>query len=536
MDRIIKIISENIKKINIRLYYTNYGLTVLYYILIIVLLYNTGIVSDDYTFIYGQKQYSNFLDSLIHGEQYLARPVFRYFFSIFYYFIDLNNFNLIDYLKIAQIVLIFYMVTKFFSIFVNHSSAMLISFLFIFFPSHDSTTYWYLEVSLSISIGLYLYAYYLIENHKIVIACVCSILASFVSYGSPPMGISLFILCILRKSYKKGFLLYLPNLLYTIYFIYVSNYLNQDVRRIASDTHVLTIIKQYLLQVFSFFDAVVGPSFLLKIYYSILENNIFSIMLFIIFFIIFILCTKSKKLDKDKINKNLIITLTFVILLSFGIFSFTGGYPQLAFNLGNRTTVYSSLLITYLLVTFPMSNRLRNVILIVLFIAIGGISLHWKHWNNHQNNIIQNIRNNDDLMYHNPQNRVFVTGNQYSKMGPFSHIEFLSENHVLISIFNLVGHEHFNFADNNVKVLDKRYTYRNGTLYDNKNPNLFYSIPDTVFIYESDKDRLIKLPSLELNGYIDQIPIAKRHWIQMINNEKINKLILKLMPRLKYIF
>tara|TARA_B100000686_G_scaffold14843_1_gene14084 strand:- start:81 stop:1622 length:1542 start_codon:yes stop_codon:yes gene_type:complete len=511
-------------------------LVFLYIGAIIVLLYNTGIVSDDFTFIKLENQFSNIFDNLINGEKYLARPVFRYLFSVFYYFVDINEFILIDYLKILQIISIFYMVTKFFSIFIGQSSAMLISFLFIFFPTHDSTTYWYLEVSLSLSIGLYLYAYYLAENNRIIIACVCSFLASFVSYGSPPIAIALFILCILKNSYIKGLTLYLPNLVYTFYFIYVSKYLNQDVQRIDSDIHISSLIKQYLLQFFTFIDAVLGPSFFLKIYYSILENGIASILLAIIFITIYVSFTKFKEHKKVQIDKNLIITLVFLILLSFGIFSFTGGYPQLAFNLGNRTTIYSSLLISYLIVAFPMPKTVRDVILFILIFSIMGISSHWKQWNRHQINIIENIKNNEALAIYDSKNRIYVTGNKYSKMGPFSHIEFLSENHVIISIFNLVGHRLFDFTNDNLKVLSRRYEYRNETLYDNKYPHLSYATADTIVIYESDNDRLINLPLSALNNYIDNLPEQKRHWIQMIDNKKINSLILKLMPRLKYSF
>ena len=123
-----------------------------------------------------------------------------------------------------------------------------------------------------------------------------------------------------------------------------------------------------------------------------------------------------------------------------------------------------------------------------------------------------------------------MTGNQYSKMGPFSHIEFLSENWVVSGLFMLAGHNEIE-----VLALNKRFIVKEGLLVNKKYQNIM-TIGSAVNIYDSEADKLITVSSGMLNEYIENLPDEKRHWVQMINNEAMNDTILKLMPRLKYAF
>ena len=151
-------------------------------------------------------------------------------------------------------------------------------------------------------------------------------------------------------------------------------------------------------------------------------------------------------------------------------------------------------------------------------------------WNKHQVEVYHNIQRNEDLQSFNKQGPVFVVGNQYSRMGPFSHIEFLSENWVVNNLFMLAGH-------NEIKTLalNKRFIVKENLLVDQKHQNII-TIGPVVNIYDSESDKLITVTSDMLNQYIGNIPDEERHWVQMIKNEKINDAILKLMPRLKYAF
>jgi hypothetical protein len=233
---------------------------------------------------------------------------------------------------------------------------------------------------------------------------------------------------------------------------------------------------------------------------------------------------------QTKIDKSLFAALTVFVMISLVMFSVTGRYPQLAFNLGNRTAIYGALLLSYLIVAAPMNRYLRQGILLLMLFSIVGVSVHWKMWNKHQVEVYHNIQRNEDLQSFNKQEPVFVVANQYSRMGPFSHIEFLSENWVVNSLFQLAGH-------NEIKTLalNKRFIVKENLLVDQKYQNII-TIGPVVNIYDSEADKLMTVTSDMLNQYISNLSDEKRHWVQMINNEKIDDAILKLMPRLKYAF
>jgi hypothetical protein len=178
----------------------------------------------------------------------------------------------------------------------------------------------------------------------------------------------------------------------------------------------------------------------------------------------------------------------------------------------------------------PINQYLRQVILLLILLSIVGVSVHWKMWNKHQIEVFHNIQMNEDLQSYDKQEPVFVIGNQYSKMGAFSHIEFFSENWVVKRLFQLAG-------NNEIKALalNKRFIVKENLLVDQKHQNVI-SIGSAVSIYDSEKDKLMTVTSDMLNQFIGKLPDEKRHWVQMVNNETINDAILKLMPRLKYAF
>jgi hypothetical protein len=154
-------------------------------LLIIYVLLFTGIASDDYIFI-------NKLNGIYPAERMLTTPVLHYSHIILYDIFKLNSI-LYDFVKILWIFISFLMIEKFFSIFLHKHKSILISLIFIFFPIHDSTTYWFLAQYLTLTIAFYLFAYYLVSKNRIVYGFTFALLASFVSYGSTPIAIGLFI-------------------------------------------------------------------------------------------------------------------------------------------------------------------------------------------------------------------------------------------------------------------------------------------------------------------------------------------------------
>jgi hypothetical protein len=507
------------------------SLFLLFVLLIIYMVYGTGIVSDDFSEILGVHKKGSFLTALVPSGNLINIPVLQYTHIIFYHFISLDHLLLIDALKTVYITVAFYMTSKFFSIFTDKTSALFASFLFVFFPTHDATNYFYLGQYLLLCISLYLFAYYLAFKNRMIPAGIFALLASFISYGSPPIAFSLFILCLLKKSYKMGFILFIPNIVFTLYYTIVSKIMAVSVSRIPSDFNFLALIKQLVLQIGSFFDVFAGPSFFLKLYTSILANSVLSVLVLILFVAGYLKLIKSMNREETRTQPDIKLLSALIILTfaSLGMFAITGYYPQLAFNLGNRTTIYGSLLISYLIIILPIPAKIHHAIFLIFLVAAVGISTHWKQWNQHQLHVIDNIRNNQELASYNKTERIYVSGNQYSKLGDVSHIEFLSEHHVVQSIFKLAGHEKLN-----IKTLNKRFVLENGKVFDKKY-NLRYSTGKNVMVYDSDHDQLLTVPAKDLNRYINDLPEDKRHWIQFIENETINALILKLLPRLNYV-
>jgi len=499
------------------------------------LVYATGIVSDDIAEIAIRQGMHDFWGHIIPRGNWVNVPVANLTHMWVFSLVDIDNLLLVDIMKVGYAILSFYMVAKFFSLFLDGYSALITSFLFLFFPIRDSITYWYMGTHMAFSMYCYLFAYYLVHKDHLKRAATVAFFASFMSYSSPPTALALFVLCVLKKDFRKGLFLFVPNIIYCSYYVFFTGILFKAsiYTKLPHEINLLTIAKQLLLQIVTFFDALAGPSFFLKIYYSIIENNIWSIIAIIIFVSLYLIIVVNKKtyLLQTKIDRSLLAALAVLVIGSLAMFSVTGRYPQLAFNIGNRTTIYGALLLSYLIVAAPMNRYLRQGILLLMLFSIVGVSVHWKMWNNHQIEVFHNIRTNEDLQDYDKQEPVFVVGNQYSRMGPFSHIEFLSENWVVSGLFGLAGH-------NEIKALalNKRFIVNEGLLVNQKHLNIIITIGSAVNIYDSEADKLITVSSDMLNEYIENMPDEERHWVQMIKNEKINDTILKLMPRLKYAF
>ena len=176
------------------------------------MMYGTGIASDDFAEIVNFHTEEGFLSALLPAGNFINVPVLQYTHVIFYYFADTEHLFLIAFLKTAYVILAFYMVSKFFSVFLNKSSALMAAFLFCFFPTHDSTNYFFIGQYLLLCFSFYLYAYYLAYKDHLISAGIFATLASFISYGSPPIALFLFILCLFKKYYKKAFVILIPNI------------------------------------------------------------------------------------------------------------------------------------------------------------------------------------------------------------------------------------------------------------------------------------------------------------------------------------
>jgi hypothetical protein len=493
------------------------------------LLINTGIFSDEYVFLLTTKN-KDITDLLIPKGFFLVAPIENYTHFIWYHFIKIDNLKLAYIIKILYVLLSLYFSTKFFTLFLNRQNAFLVSLLFLFFPSHDSTPYVLLAHYITLTVSFYLYAFYLAYNNKLIWAFIVATVASFTSYASVVIAISLFYYFIVNKELKKGLIVFVPNFIFSIYYIVMSRILDVTKTQIPDKLNIYILIKQFVLQVVTFIDSVVGPSMWLKLYYSYYELSAISFVMGTLLIFIFYITYKE---NEDNYNSKLIISLIVLLLTSFAVFSITGEYPQLAFNMGNRTTVFGSLLLAYLIVLIPSSRKKKTVVFAIFLFSILGISDHWKNWNIHQQQVIDNIKENQALRDYKDDKQIFVSGNQYSKFGPISHIEFLSENWVARGVFNLALKKEISAV-----TINKRHVYEDGYLIDTKY-NTKAEVNDYINVYDSENDRLFTLNVVEINSYIDSLPPENRHWIMLSDNRLISfvkTLVIKLMPRLEYAF
>lgn len=500
-----------------------YALPVFFLLLIVYLVINTGIVSDDISNTADLRGVS--IMKMLTQPVCLHTPAEIFFFFIWYPLFSFDNSVLVSILKIFYIFMSFLMISKFFGIYLSRAGAFLVSFIFIFFPSHDATVYWFLGQYLTISMAFYLYAYYLAHRGRLTLSFLAAAAASFISYGSPAIALSLFCLFAMNRQFKKGFVILIPNILYSIYYVFITKVMAAGIDRIPKSFDILAVMKQFFLQVMTFADSVCGPSLWLKIYYSFSQLSPLSIIAFVIALLVL---GRAFLAGGRKYDIKLTTGLAVMTVLSLGMFSLTGYYPQLAFNLGDRTTIFGSLLISYLLVASAVPDRLKLILFSVLVLSIFGISDHWKSWNAHQQVVMNNIRDNPELKGF--SGAVYVSGNQYSKYGNMSHIEFLSEDSVTGPLFRL-----FSGGRIEARPLNKRHKYEDGYLVDIKYGGKT-KVGGYIYVYDSQNDKLLKIKAEDINRYIESLPGDNRHWTQLIHNRYIKDAVLTLMPRVRYAF
>jgi len=505
-------------------------LYLLYLFLIVFLVFNTGVYSDDIAHILNKRNMS-FSELILPSEWWIIAPVEHYLLNVWYRFFDINNLIFLELLKTFYIIISFFFITRFFRIFLGVHHASMISFLILFFPSHEATTYFYLGLYQTLNFALYAYAFYLVYHNRILSGTIFSVLAAFVCYSSVGFAIALFSFFVMDRKYKKAAVMIVPCLFYIVHYIYFTKINPITDSQIPLDLNAYSLVKQFILQVVTFVDSMIGPSMWYKIYYSFSNLSLISVLLAIFLMVVFYRKhgNAENKEISSKYDFKLIVTFSIIILAGFANYSITGRYPQLCFGLGNRTTLYGSILLSYLIVQCPVSSKIKTGVFAVLLLSVLGISDHWKNWSQHQQGVSKMIAANKKLREYVDPRIIFVSGNQYSKFGPISHIEFLSENWVPSAMFNLALNKEISVA-----TINKRHVYEDGYLVDTKY-NTKAEVNDYINVYDSDNDRLFTLNVVEINSYIDSLPPENRHWIQLLPKDNyLVRIVLFLMPRLEY--
>jgi hypothetical protein len=503
----------------------------LFFAVLILLAYmhiGTGLYSDDYVFLVDVPNWTLSSLEILWSSPvyYLNIPFFSYYFIQFYLFE--NIFILYDLVKILMLFLSIVLVYFFLKDYMSEHKAALGSMLFILYPIHAATNYCPINHYMVITASLVMYAHALINQERYYSGFLMGILASFTSYASPPFFFGLSVIFFIEKKYKKFTFFVLPQLAYICYFYIMKPIIGVKTIRTEHISDPIKLLKLFVVQVATGLDAGVGPSFFLKLYYSIINLSLFSI---VIGCIIIYLFYRFVEIKKEPISIGLLCGVVAVIPLSFGMFSLTGAYPQIVLGLGSRVTTYISLASSFFIMILFMQNKRNATIVFAIFMfSILGISDHWKSWHQHQLSVIEQIKNNKEIAEHSPDIPLYVSGNQFSQLGPLSNIEFLSGNWTVSSVLQYAKNRPYKSY-----TLNKRIHYKDGYMVDRKY-NLNVKIEDHIMVYDSEKDKIFKIPKNEINEYISTLPSYNRHWAQMLGKEHwIRRIALFLTPRLDYL-
>jgi hypothetical protein len=493
------------------------------------LLMSTGLHGDDYAVI--DQITPNLLSFFsIEVDKILTLSIFTYYGLWWPYFLFGYEYQwAYDLIKVISHLASFIFVYKFFADYFSKDRSILAAFLFILYPLHDTTTYWYATVPYILVPSTILYAHHLVRNNSFKSGFVISFLGAFSSYISPPYIFGLTVIFFFERKYKKALIFATPGFLYVMYYFWIKfNYVGIE-RRINADLSVLDYLKQLLVQPISFLESAIGPSYWFKVFYAIESISLTSVIIVIV-----VSTIAYRKVElvskKPRFSKSLFIGLISVLVLSFFMYALTGLYSHSAFNLGNRSTVYGSLLIAFLLAVYLPANKKSVIFLMIIFLApVFGLSDHWKSWNNHQKILIENVNNNQKLKSIEIDSTLLVTGNSYSKLGPFSHIDFFSIPWSVSAILNDSA------KTNNILALTS-YTAINGDYISDPKFGSKYSLITKLYVYESESDRVREIFASDVPKFIEKQPRLIRHWVQLFKDTWIQDVIVWLSPSLVYLF
>lgn len=500
-------------------------------LILFYLIFNTGLHGDDYSVI-SRWTLTNFFQLTPEnlGLKISGVPDYLLFWWI-YPALGYDYQWCYDLIKWSSHLTAIFMAWRFFSLFINVYRSFAASLFFVLLPLHETTTYWYMTAPYIFWPAIIMFSFYLLTINKLKLGCMLGSLGAFSGYLSPPYIFGLSLIFFLRREYHKGILFITPGFFYIIYYFYIKFVFPFTEARINPNLDLELFCKGMVLQFFGIIDSVIGPSAFLKIYYSILSIDIFSLFIAILILVLSWCQIYNNKTTNSVPNglRDLFFGSVSVLVLSLGMFALTGLYVPSPFNLGNRSLVYSSLAVSALLASLKINRKNLLIIWFIFILPVFGLSDHWKAWNYRQLQILQNIKNHDGLRQLQKNDTLIVTGNIYNKLGPFSHIEFFSMPWVVTSIFR-------DFCDvENVVAINQTTLFDENILSDSKFGGI-YPIIGNIYIYDSENNTLYSGSSNDIVGLIKHRPQEIRHWVQLAKGTFIEKSILTLSPRLQYLF
>ena len=214
------------------------------------------------------------------------------------------------------------------------------------------------------------------------------------------------------------------------------------------------------------------------------------------------------------------------------MFTLTGLYPQIDFGLGDRVMIYGDFLLVCLFASLRVPRVAEAAVIVVAFLAICGIDTHWKQWMGEVDRVGADIRANPQIRDIPKGDRLYVAGHQYSRLGPFAHIDFFTANYVVRAFFEMQFGQPLPF---DVMSFNRRLEFKDGALHDRKFGGAT-PVSGAILLYDSDRNRVERLPAADIQARIDALPDENRHWTQELPDGWLKNLIVQFAPRLRYAY
>jgi hypothetical protein len=285
-----------------------------------------------------------------------------------------------------------------------------------------------------------------------------------------------------------------------------------------------------LLQVATFLDASLGPSAWAKLYFSIASLDGLGLAAGLLAAIVLLRFVAGE--PRLAADRRLLVAASVILAGSFGMFALTGLYPQLAFSLGDRIMIYGGFFLVCLMAVARLPRWVEMGMVLVLCLAIGGVSSHWKRWNHSVERVAANIRAHEGFRTLAAGSRLYVSGHQYSRLGPYSHIDFFTADYVVQTFFTLQLGGNIPFR---ASSFNRRMVFEGDSLRDRKYGDTA-PVEGGIWLYDSERNALEWVASAEISARLRSLPDETRHWTQQIGDGWLKTRLLEAVPRLRYAY
>ena len=492
--------------------------------------WHTGLATDD--FVHLNNALRTPITEMLLPTAYLSVPVLQYTHALAYALFG-SQLWMYDLLKAAYLLFALYAAARFFALFACARNAWLGAAIFILCPLHDGATLWLTGQYLILSLAFYLLAYVAVREGRIGPAVLLAFLGSFSSYGSPPLAAGLTLMLVAQRHWRGALALALPNAAYVLYYAAGSVIFKAGTARLPAQFDFFRLLKSYFAQMASFADAALGPSAWLKVALSISSLGLLSGIAAALAAAVVWRWSRQPAHDEERHPTALLVFGTLTITLSaFAVFALTGAYPQVAFNLGDRVMIYGSLFLTALLIRYA-SERVLTIIAIVTLFAFAGICEHWKAWNETTQTSTAQIRGQlQSVLANRSDQTLFVSGLQYSPLGPMTHIDHFTSAYVIREILALASDRQ---PTPRAASYNRRLRLQGDALVDIKYGDR-YPVGDSILVYDAERNSISHIAKADIPANIATLPKEIRHWTQLLGPGIVRDTILWLMPSLQYAY